>query len=84
VPELIDNGIDPPYWPIDEDANFLCSSDEMCTGLPNNLGEGHVCGDVYKDYGLDPEEVDNVASIEIIQYNIVNFDDFIKALVTVF
>ena len=84
TPELIDDGINPPSWPIDPEANYLCSSDEMCVGFPNHLGEGRVCGDVYRDYGLDPYKVDDVTNNEIIQYNITGFDNFIKALVTVF
>lgn len=56
----------------------------MCTGFPNNLGEGRYCGNVYREYGLDPKEVDDVYNNEIIQYNIVNFDNVLKALFLVF
>ena len=38
----------------------------MCTGFPNNLGEGRYCGNVYREYGLDPKEVDDVYNNEII------------------
>ena len=84
MPELIDDGVSEPSWPIDPDADYLCSSDEMCTGFPNNLGEGRYCGNVYRDYGLDPKEIDDVYNNEIIQYNIVNFDNVLKALFLVF
>ena len=84
TPELIDDGVNPPSWPIDPDADYLCSSDEMCIGFPNYLGEGKVCGDVFRDYGLDPVIVDDVRNIQTIQYNIMNFDSFEKGLVTVF
>ena len=67
----IDDGVNPIFWPIDENASFLCSSDDMCSGYPNNLHEDDVnavakCGDVYSDYGLDPETVDDTTNLEII------------------
>ena len=85
----IDDGVNPVFWPIDENASFLCSSDDMCSGFPNNLREGDVnavakCGDVYSDYGLDPETVDGTTDLEIIQFDIVNFNHLGTAIITVF
>ena len=37
--ELVDNGTDDPYWPKNQDAEWLCGSDEMCSGSPNYLGD---------------------------------------------
>ena len=83
---LIDDGISPPIWPINHDASFLCQSDEMCSGWPNKLGEGVVakCGNVYTEYGLDPVTVDDTKSLEIIQFDLVNFNNLGQALITVF
>ena len=76
--EMIDNGIDPPYWPINTDANWLCSSDDMCSGYPNYLGNDVVtkCGSVYREYGLDPRVVDKTSDLEIIMYDTINFNNF--------
>ncbi len=76
-------------WPIDERASFLCSTDDMCSGSPNKLGaidESAVakCGNVYRDYGLDPVTVDSTRTLEVIQYDIVNFNNLINAFITVF
>ena len=40
----------------------------MCSGFPNYLGSDEVakCGDVFRDYGLDPVEVDKVREMELI------------------
>ena len=83
---LIDDGISSPIWPINHDATFLCQSDEMCSGWPNNLGDNVVakCGNVYAEYGLDPVIVDDTKSLEIIQFDLVNFNNLGQALITVF
>ena len=36
--EIVDDGVNEPYWPIHPDAEWLCSNDDMCSGHPNNLG----------------------------------------------
>lgn len=48
---IINDGVNKPYWPINEDAAWQCSSDDMCSGYPNYLGDGVVakCGDIYRD-----------------------------------
>ena len=64
----------------------MCKSDEMCSGFPNNLGDEVVakCGDVYRDYDLQPREVDDVRNIELISFDIVNFNNVYNAIITVF
>ena len=58
----------------------------MCSGAPNNLGSDTVakCGDIYVDYGLDPVEYDGVHDIELINFDITNFNDVLSASVTFF
>ena len=65
---LQDDGVNPPVWPINPDADYLCSSDDMCSGWPNNLGDDVVakCGSIYTEYGLDPIVYDDTRSLEII------------------
>lgn len=36
---IIDDGINPPAWPIHPDASWLCKTDENCSGFPNKLGD---------------------------------------------
>ena len=73
-------------WPINEDASSQCSSDEMCSGSPNFLGEGQVakCGDIYRDYGLDPREFDSALDNETINYDITNFNSVLTSIMTLF
>ena len=84
--ELIDDGVNPPYWPINPDASWQCSSDEHCSGAPNNLGTEVVakCGDIYRDYGLDPVEFDGAYENEMINFDIINFNDVVGASVSIF
>lgn len=58
----------------------------MCSGVPNNLGAGAVakCGDVYRDYGLDPVTFDGVYANEMINYDITNFNNVVQASLTIF
>ena len=58
----------------------------MCSHAPNNLGLDSVakCGDVYKDYGLDPVEYDKAYSIEMINFDITNFNNVLNASLTIF
>lgn len=83
---MIDDGNNPAYWPKSEDAVWQCRSDTMCTGFPNNLGEesGAICGDIYRDYGLDPVEFDQVRENELINYDITNFNSVLNAYLTIF
>ena len=84
--ELVDDGVNKPYWPISEDAGWQCSSDAMCSGNPNNLPEGKVakCGDIYRDYGLDPVEFDDVYNNEMINFDITNFNSVLASSLTIF
>ena len=84
--ELIDDGISPPYWPINHDAQWLCSSDDMCSGYPNYLGTEVVakCGNVHTEYGLDAQVIDQTENLEIIGYDINNFNSVVNAAVTLF
>ena len=58
----------------------------MCSGKPNFLGAEAVakCGDVYRDYGLDPVTYDNALSNEMINFDIINFNNVLKASLTIF
>ena len=84
--EIIDDGISKPYWPIHPDAEWLCSSDESCRGYPNNLGDETVakCGNIMRDYGLDPREYDNTKDIEDILYDAINFNNMGLSMLTIF
>ena len=84
--ELIDDGVNQPYWPINPDAEWLCSTDEMCSGAPNNLGPGVVakCGNIYETYGLDPQIYDKTNHLDIIKYDVTNFNNVINSILTVF
>ena len=58
----------------------------MCSGYPNFLGENTVakCGDIYRDYGLNPIEYDNVYNREMINYDITNFNSVLASSLTIF
>ena len=58
----------------------------MCSGFPNNLGTDVVakCGDVYRDYGLDPREFDGAYENEMINFDITNFNNVGNAAITIF
>ena len=58
---ITDDGINDPFWPINEDASWLCSTDDNCSGFPNNLGDDVIakCGSVFEDFGLDSRAVDS-------------------------
>mgnify|MGYP001626775518 CR=1 FL=1 len=58
----------------------------MCSGWPNNLGDDAVakCGNIYTEYGLDPILYDDTKQLEIIQYDMVNFNNVGLAVITVF
>lgn len=71
-------------WEIHPDANWQCSSDEMCSGSPNFLEGVAKCGDFYRDYGRDPEVYDGVLENENLNFEITNFNSVIKAGITIF
>ena len=58
----------------------------MCSGYPNYLGTETVakCGDIFKDYGLDPIKYDQIRENEMINYDITNFNSVIHGGLTVF
>ena len=58
----------------------------MCSGFPNYLGDDVVakCGSVYDEYGLDPRVVDKTESLEIIQYDVSNFNNVLSSGITIF
>lgn len=82
---MMDDGVT-AYWPINPDAAWQCSSDEMCSGAPNNLGEDVVakCGNVYVEYGLDPMEYDGSYENEMINFDITSFNNVFSASLTIF
>lgn len=73
-------------WPKVEGASWQCSSDAMCSGAPNNLGDSVIakCGDIYRDYQLDPVRYDDSHSEEKINFDITNFNNVLSASVTIF
>ena len=75
--EMIDDGVNTPFWPINPDAEWLCHKDEMCSGYPNYLGDDAVakCGSVYDVYGLDSREIDNTQDMELIVLDTFNFNN---------
>ena len=42
------------------------------------------CGNVYRDYGLDPVEYDDVYNNEMINYDITNFNNVFSSALTIF
>ena len=58
----------------------------MCSGSPNFLGDEVVakCGSVYEEYGLDPRELDKTSDLEMIIYDLINFNDVLNSGLTVF
>ena len=58
----------------------------MCSGAPNYLGSDTVakCGDIYRDYGLDPVEYDAAHDNEMINFDLSNFNSVFNALFTIF
>ena len=68
------------YWP-NPDSYKLCNSDEVCWAISS---EWKKCGSVWLDYGLDPFEIDGVIDNPVIFYGIQGFDNYWKALLTVF
>ena len=58
----------------------------MCSDKPNYLGKDTVakCGDVYRDYGVDPVGNDGVHDNEMINFDITNFNSILNASLTIF
>lgn len=71
------------YWPMSEEAHYLCKTDEDCA---RQVSEGAVakCGNIYNEYGLDPAVYDNVGENELIFFDIVNFNNFGRAGLLIF
>ena len=83
---IIDDGINPPSWPIHPDASWLCTTDENCSGFPNKLGDQTLakCGSVFTEYGMDSREVDDSEDIALIFYDTFNFKNIFKSSLLVF
>lgn len=75
-----------PIWPISEEARWQCSADNMCSGYPNFLKDTVIakCGNIYRDYQLDPKIHDDSYNIEMINYDITNFNNVFSASLTIF
>lgn len=76
-------------WPISEEASWLCSDDNSCRNYPNFIPESGdtqiaKCGNLYRDYQISPELVDQPKDLEIIEWDIVNFNNIGKSLVLIF
>ena len=57
----------------------------MCNEFPNFLTNGVAkCGDIYRDYGLDPIEYDGAYENEMINFDITNFNSVLAASLTIF
>lgn len=71
-------------WAIDSDADWLCSTDAQCEKYLAGHKDAKVfkCGSL-KDYKL-PISTDSLGSDELIFYNIINFDNYIRAMLSVF
>ena len=65
-------------WPINTEALWQCNKDDMCPGPVMK------CGNVYRDYGLDPVEYDDVYNNEMINYDITNFNNVFSSALTIF
>jgi hypothetical protein len=80
-PVFIGDGTSQKHWPINYDAEWLCKADSDCERM---LGEGHVhkCGQPIQ-FGL-PIETDEPESQDLIFYDIVNFNNVILSLLTIF
>ena len=83
---IIDDGISDPIWPINSNAEWLCTYDENCSGFPNKLGLETVakCGSVFKEYGMDSRVVDKTDSLDIIAYDTFNFNNIFKSCLMTF
>lgn len=84
--ELIDDGISKPSWPIQSEAEWLCSSDETCSGYPNYLGDDKIakCGSILDEYGLDPVDYDGVDENPLILFDTINFNNIMMSGLTIF
>ena len=84
--EIIDDGVSNPYWPLHPDAEWLCKSDDSCRNYPNFLGDETVakCGNLLRDYELDPREYDYPMDNEGILYDTINFNNIGLSMLTIF
>jgi voltage-dependent calcium channel L type alpha-1D len=81
-------------WPIVSTFPWLCSSDQDCKNLidtfgadPNTVGTPiYKCGKSI-DYGIEaggPMNIDDVRNNENILFDIVNFNNIARAMLTIF
>ena len=54
---------------------MLCATDSDCLKAFPDKGELAICGTVYKQFGKDPIEYDDIRNIELIMYGIPGFDN---------
>ena len=71
-------------WPIAQDIPYLCSSDADCAmHAPPGMTVAK-CGNVFTEYDRDPRIFDNTTDMELIFYDIVNFNNIASSGLTVF
>ena len=74
-------------WPIDDSVHWLCQTDDFCAYYTTEKNASDVhCGS-YSSAGfpnIDPRIADDVNNDEVINYDILGFDNFGQALLTVF
>lgn len=68
----------------DGDGPVLCFEDADCLAEFPDAVDYHVCGTVYKEAGVDPNEYDDVLNIELIMYGIPGFDNVAHGFLTIF
>ena len=79
TPELTYGTDGIPVWPM-AGEDRLCNTDKVCQAISPEM----VCGSVWHEYGLNPNEVDHVIDNPVIFYGVQGFDNFWQALLTVF
>ena len=73
-----------PIWPINHSIQHLCKSDSQCIDPLYPDTSVAKCGNVFTDYQLDPRVVDRTDELELIFYDIVNFNNIGNAGVLIF
>ena len=63
---------------------MLCATDSDCLKAFPDKGELAICGTVYKQFGKDPIEYDDIRNIELIMYGIPGFDNVFQGFLTIF
>ena len=68
---------------LGDDGPVLCFEDADCAAeFPD--AEYAVCGTVYEEAGVDPNEYDDILNIELIMYGIPGFDNVAQGFLTIF